>query len=309
MASDSSRPSALLIEHDRDLCEIEEIILTEAGFQVETLPPDADPVDYAARSRPSVIVIHVAWRGNQALDTVDRLHRDPTTRDIPVVAIAMSEKRAAEAQAGPNVRESVLAPYDVAALEAAAVAALGNPPPEAALPRTGQPVPPAVARAADALIRDTREIVLAAVEKLRAVEPYQSRFSELTRGLVDELGDVLGAIAVGLRQGIPARDVFAVPQVQQSVTQHVRLRESQHLGVVAAVREYQVLRNQVDQFLQGLVDSSQFSASDASTVIRWTHEYFTELLRLIIAEYHPSTPPSREEPSGAAGNGPSGGSG
>ena len=88
---------------------------------------------------------------------VDHFRSDVRTARIPVVVISSTEKSAAEAQASPNVRETVVMPYDIDALRDAVARALGNPPPDATLPESATPVTPAVGRAAEVLIEGTQE--------------------------------------------------------------------------------------------------------------------------------------------------------
>lgn len=145
MNQDAPGPAILLVEANADFRELEEIILRDAGFQVTLLPPTEDPIRFAARTTPRAIVIHLGHDQPYQAEIVDRFQTAPSTQTIPIVAIALSEPAAARAQAGANVSQSVVAPYDIAALEAAVALAVGHPPPAAALPQPPGSVSPAVA--------------------------------------------------------------------------------------------------------------------------------------------------------------------
>ena len=286
----SQRPTALLIETDPGLGELEEDILTDAGLRVVALPPNTDPVGFAAHLRPTVVVAHVGLAERHGLDLVDRFRTDPTTEAMPVVTVAMAEETAAAAKAASNVRAVVVAPYNISALGDAVAQAIGHPPPPAVLPQTPQPVPTPVAFAAKELSVHARAIVLQTVRALQRDEPYRWRFPALSLGLVDDLGTMVGAIAHGLLRGLTPAEVFAIPAINASIDAHVRLRESQGLGVAAAIHEDRGLKVQVDQFLQSLVGQSGFTRADAADVSRQVQAFTDQLARIIAAKYRPGGP-------------------
>jgi CheY-like chemotaxis protein len=286
-------PSLLLIENNPDLRTLETLILSDAGFQVETPPAGTAPVDYAAQSHPRVIVVHLEPDRAIRADLLDRLQANPATRLIPVVAIARSEGTAAAAQAGANVTRAIVAPYDVTALQAAAVAALGSPPPAATLPHAG-PAPSGPPVAATALVDHSREIVLRAIEHLRQFDPYRSRFAELSTGLVNALGTLLGAIATGWQRGLPPAEVFATPAVQRSIAEHRRLREQQGLGLPTIRLEVYALRDQVRAFLTGLAGHAGLTAAQAAAAADDLQPYFDALDQILINQ---SPPPNGAPPA------------
>jgi DNA-binding response OmpR family regulator len=289
MNQDTAKVSVLLVEAEPSWRDLERDVLGDAGFEVMDLPQGEDPVRHAARTKPHVVVIHLGIDQPYQSDIVDRFQADPTTRTIPVVAVAIQEKVVAEAQAGANVRKGVVAPFDIAALEAAVAAAASHPPPSAVLPASPVSVSPAVAFAAEELLKHTRDIILRTVEDLRRDEPYRSRFAELTTGLVDSLGVIFGAIAVGLQRGLAPSTVFTDAELQHSIDEHVRLRRGQGLDLVAVIREDQLLTDQVVAFLEGLVGQNGLTAEDALELTGRVRNYTSDLLRLL-AEKYPSGP-------------------
>lgn len=282
----TNRSIVLLIEENPALAEINRLALGEAGFQVRVLPPAADPVEYASSVCPSVVVAHVRPTGPDGIELIDRLQVNLATRTIPVVVLSDSPTLAAAAKAAPNVPDVVELPGDLRKVVSAVSQAMKSPPPTAALPPARHPVSLYVTRVAEALTRQARQIALKALEELRGLEPYCSRFEELSPLLADNLGIMLGAAVVGLRRDLPPDRVFSARAVRHSIDEHVYLRTTQGLGAADVIHEYQLLRQQVSQFLQSLVEQGVVSASEAFEVSRKLNRYFDELIRLVIHRYN-----------------------
>jgi DNA-binding response OmpR family regulator len=285
MSSGVHVPTVLLIENNPSLRELEEYILVDAGLAVVTPPAEMSVVAYAAERHVGVMVIHMEPGNGGGLDLVDSLQAHPMTRTIPIVAIADQESLAARAQAGPNVNVGIVAPYDVRALQGAVHAALRRPPPAAALPPGVRPQPAALVVATTALVHQSRELVVRALESVRQAEPYRSRFDELSVGLVDELGTLLGAITAGLQRGLPPSEVFATPEVRRTIDSHVQLRQQQGLPVTSLLRESQALQQQLGLFLTSLEGTSGFTAEDGRILAHDIGEYFDALTQDFVARY------------------------
>lgn len=285
MAIGKAGASILLIDSDAIWRGLEQAILTDSGYDVTLLPPDEDPVSFAARTRPRVIVLHLGADQPYQVDVVDRFQANPITRAIPIVVTTVREATAGQAQAGANVSEGVVAPYDIDALEGAVTTALGNPPPAAILPDSVGPVSPSVAFVADQLVLHSREIVLRVVESLRQVEPYRSRFTEVSTGLVDGLGTILGAIAIGLQRGLAPSQVFGEPAVQSTLDEHVRVRTSQGLDLATVIREDQILNSEVERFVNGLIGQEGVDADSVQEVVRRSHAFISQLSRGLVVKY------------------------
>ncbi len=275
----------LLVEPNPDLHELEEQVLTDAGYQVEPTPAGADPVMVAEQTHPDLIVMGLPYKHPEEWQVIDRLQAAPETRKIPLVVITTSEREAAAAQAAPTARYTVVAPYDISALETAAREALQSPPPAAVLPPAKSPVSPAVSFATDTLSQQARHLVLEAIRQLQQREPYKTRFPELSKGLVDDLGIMMGAIIDGLRRYLPPEEVFAVPVIRQAIERHVKLRVSQGLQPAAVVQEYQALQRTSDQAIVGLINQRDFTAIDALVLIQRIRPYVDELIRQVLVEF------------------------
>ncbi len=295
-----TQPMLLLIEPDPDLRELETLILTDAGYEVDAPADDTSPTARAATRQPDVIVMHVSPRLAQPLAVIDQLNADRSTQSIPVVVIAYGEAAAARALAGANVDSAIVAPYDVTALEDAVARALGNPPPAALLPDRRPATSKGIATAAKALADQTRIIVTRTLDQLRQVEPYKSRFDELTRGLVDALGTILGAIATGVQRGLTPEEVLANPAIAQCVREHVSLRRRQGLGLASTIAELHALARQADTLLRSLASPDSFDEADADAVSDRLRTYVDAVVREAVATFHPGSPSTNGRSDGCA---------
>jgi CheY-like chemotaxis protein len=243
-------PLVLLIERQADLRELNELILREAGYQVQTVSPNADPVAVAAGSHPKAIVLDI--QVNHPLDwqILDQLNANSITETIPVVVISTSERAVTTAQATPVVGPAIVMPYDIDALQRAVATALKQPPPAAVLPPSPHPPPADLATVGRFLNAHSRALVLRAISCLQKIEPFHSHFPELSPGLVDNLPVMLGALTVALERGLTPEDAVAPPRIRAAIREHVELRLRQRFDPGAILREYQVLTDVILAYLQ-----------------------------------------------------------
>ena len=172
--------------------------------------------------------------------------------------------------------------------------ALNNPPPAAALPPAAKPPSKATDFVTDELAKNSQRIVLQTIRQLQRVEPYRSRFAELTPGLVDNIGTMLSAITEGLRRSLTPSQVFSVPAIQRAIQEHVEMRTSRGIGAASAIREYQLLGQEVRQFLFNLVGQDHVGHQDAFELNGKVLQYVDELVRDVIRHFDPcnrDTPP------------------
>jgi DNA-binding response OmpR family regulator len=79
-------PLLLLIEVDRDTLVAAGRVLERCGFAVEIGRGGDDGIAKAISRRPDIVVTDVVMPHTSGVDVCERLHRDATTRDIPVIA-------------------------------------------------------------------------------------------------------------------------------------------------------------------------------------------------------------------------------
>src|SRR5579884_3294577 len=281
----TKKPRVLLVESESSLRQLNELILHEAGYQVQTIPLEGDPDAIAAQSCPDVIVVRIRHNTPEDWQIIDRLNANPKTETIPVVVISDWERAVVEAQAAPVVRQAIVMPYDIDALRQAVAEALRQPPPAAVLPAPRTPPPESLAVAAKLLNAHSREVVLRVISRLQKIEPFKSHFAELSPALVDNLPVILGAIAVGLQRNLTPEDVVAPPAIHDAIREHVNLRVSQGLTPASVIQEYQILDDQMLAFLRDHIGQANFSAVQAFDVARVIDDFIARILRDAVNDF------------------------
>jgi CheY-like chemotaxis protein len=279
-----ANPTILLADQSPQLLALNELILADAGFDTVAVPPGKDPVEEAAHLHPAVAVVRVAPFTPNAWDVIDRLQAGPETSAIPLVVLSTAEDLALEARAAPNVRGTVVAPFDISALQDAVRTALGQPPPAAVLPPPSLQPSPAVLNASRLLMQGSRTIVLWTMRRLQQTGPYRGRFGELTPGLIDDVPEILGAIVTGLQRNLSPETLLATPEIRQTSHNHVALRLSQGLGLPAMSEEYLTMTAEMLRFLRDSPRETGFAVADAFDVAEKITGYVSAWLCLAIQQ-------------------------
>jgi CheY-like chemotaxis protein len=96
MASDVSKaPEAgsartrriLVIDDDPDIVRILRYMLRDAGYSVIYAYNGADGIQKAKTEKPDLVLTDLAMPNVSGLDVIETLHKDPETRDIPILAV------------------------------------------------------------------------------------------------------------------------------------------------------------------------------------------------------------------------------
>jgi len=285
----SSAPVVLILEKDEPLRELNRLVLSEAGYQVLTPPDSSAALPFIEQTHPHVIVLGLRHQNPDDWKLLAELHAGPTTKGIPVVAIADLSALAALAKATPVTSATIVHPYNIDQLERAVANALSNPPPSAVLPPPSQPPSAAIDFAAEELAKNESQIVLQTVKELQTVEPYRSRYTELTPALVDNLAKMMETVVQGIRRSLSPTEVFAVPTIQRAIMEHVQLRRGQGFEAASAIREYQLLALHIRQFLFRLVDTHGFTHDDAFSFAGQVQRYVDALVREVIHDFTSDT--------------------
>jgi CheY-like chemotaxis protein len=91
-ALDRNRPAVLVVEDDRKTIFIYEKYLAVAGFQVVPARAIADAERILRDLRPAAILLDIMLDGESSWAFLARLKRDPSTRDIPVLVVTVTNK-------------------------------------------------------------------------------------------------------------------------------------------------------------------------------------------------------------------------
>jgi CheY-like chemotaxis protein len=78
----------LVVDDSQIIRQLIKVILELDGFEVMTAADGAECLEAVAEYRPDVITLDVVMPRLDGLRTVERLRRDPRSRDIPLVVVS-----------------------------------------------------------------------------------------------------------------------------------------------------------------------------------------------------------------------------
>ncbi len=115
---------------------------------------------------------------------------------------------------------------------------------------------------------------------------------------MDNIGTMLSAINVGLRRSLTPSQVFSVPAIQRAIQEHVEMRTSQGIGAASAIREYQMLAQEIRQFFYNLVGQNGVTPRDVFELNGKVLQYVDELVRKVIGRFGPGNQDTPPPPTG-----------
>src|SRR6185312_16891684 len=96
---------ALIVDDDPMIVKLQSMILTKAGYEIDTAANGREGIDRAAQGTPDVVLLDVMMPGLDGLEVTRQLKADPRTSAIPVVLVSArtgSEDVAAGRAAGAS---------------------------------------------------------------------------------------------------------------------------------------------------------------------------------------------------------------
>lgn len=102
-------PKILLAEDDRTMISLLTTLLQLEGFEVVALEAHADIPAAVARERPDAMLMDVHLGGENGMEIVETLRRDPANADINIVMTSGLNTREACLQCGAN--DFILKPF------------------------------------------------------------------------------------------------------------------------------------------------------------------------------------------------------
>jgi CheY-like chemotaxis protein len=127
----------LVIDDDPQARQLVAALLEPEGFAVRGAPAGVAGLSLAEAEPPDIILLDVQMPGMEGYEVCRRLHRNPRTRQIPVVMLTASDDPALNRKAyAAGAQVCVPKPFRREGLIAVIQAAL------AGLPREGPPDPP-----------------------------------------------------------------------------------------------------------------------------------------------------------------------
>jgi len=264
-------PRVLLVEHDVNLGRLFRSVLEDEGFRVE-LVLDPDDVLSEVRSRlPDLVVLDLPPPADEALETLDRLRADDVARKVPIVALTTADAVYDHGVSSYNVRVVLQKPFELDHFVDAVHEHVSSPSLHA---RVDAPRPAGddfLGYAEHVLANRSRQIVFRWMQRIRSQSPWRERNLE-TQELIDYAPRILQLIDVRLHYRTHQEFFEHHPEAQERAADHARMRMSQEIGVVPAVSEYLMLREEIwRQFrLDEPVASDLSSFLDAEDAINGT---------------------------------------
>lgn len=81
-------PRILVVDDEKNILELVRFNLEREGYQVLTALDGARGLELARRENPDLIVLDVMLPGMSGLEVCRELHRDPATKDIPIIMLS-----------------------------------------------------------------------------------------------------------------------------------------------------------------------------------------------------------------------------
>ena len=88
-----SHKTVLVIEDDRSIARLAEIILNEKGLQTHLCLDATSAVQIAQRVHPDLIILDIHMPRRSGISILKRLQQDETTRVIPVIVNSVLTRR------------------------------------------------------------------------------------------------------------------------------------------------------------------------------------------------------------------------
>jgi CheY-like chemotaxis protein len=242
-----SGTKVLIIEHDRDIPMVLEMMLRDEGYQVETIiDEDSNVLGKIQETTPDIIVLDIlptdTERGPRLLDA---LRTDSTAKLIPVLAMSTEERLGDASLASYNVKAVIAKPFELTQFLGKIEETLGLPPLHANLPKE-MPHQPEVIQQVERILTDhSRDIMLRWLTSMKLIEPWKSRPEMSVADLLDSVPLLIDALVAALHFEDPADFFNQHANAVQQITKHARDRRSQGLPLPAVRREYSLLRDEV----------------------------------------------------------------
>jgi two-component system, cell cycle response regulator DivK len=121
----SDRELVLIVEDNPRNLKLARDVLNHAGYATLEAANAEDGLELARQRRPGVVLLDIQLPGMDGMQALDRLRADPSTRDIPVIAVtAFAMKADRERFLAAGFDRYVPKPLDIHELRRQVAAAL-----------------------------------------------------------------------------------------------------------------------------------------------------------------------------------------
>jgi len=115
----------LVVDDDRDLCDLVADFLSEEGYKVSRAYLGQSAIDSARHSAPDVVLLDLLLPDVSGLAVGHALRGGARTRDVPIVIISGDRAALARSKTEIAADSYIEKPFSLAAVEQAVRAALG----------------------------------------------------------------------------------------------------------------------------------------------------------------------------------------
>jgi len=116
----------LVVDDDRDLCDLIADFLGEEGYAVTRAYGGQQAIDSARSSAPDVVLLDLLLSDVPGLDVGHALRRGARTKDVPIVIISGDRAALARSKQEIDADSYIEKPFSLAAVQHAVRAALGE---------------------------------------------------------------------------------------------------------------------------------------------------------------------------------------
>lgn len=235
----------LVVEHNRELGRLYQATLEDEGFEVDLLVAPADLLSSVREGLPALLVLDLPPPAEDALALLDSLRTDEVACEVPVVALTTQDALADEAISSYNVRQTFAKPFDLDDFVRAVAEHSAQRSMLASVPHPRPSTGTAQDAAEHLLAERSRHIVFRWVQRIRGLPPWRDRPDLTLEDLIDHAPGVLGLIDVRLHYVTDDEFFRRHPDALERARGHALARKAQNIGVVSAVEEYVLLREEL----------------------------------------------------------------
>jgi DNA-binding response OmpR family regulator len=116
----------LVVDDDRDLCDLLSDFLSEEGYDVTRAYAGQDAIDSARASTPDAVLLDLLLPDVSGVAVGRALRDEPSTHDVPIVIISGDRTALARSKLELHADSSLEKPFSLAAVQAALRDALGE---------------------------------------------------------------------------------------------------------------------------------------------------------------------------------------
>lgn len=256
----------IVVEDDALTGQVVAEVLTDEGLETLAVVPSSQALDAVHEHSADLVTVGLPFSPGDAGRVLDELRVDPVAGRLPVLATATFDPTLEAAKASYTVQETLAKPFDVEDLLARVRRALARPPLHAGLPADAVPEG-ARADAERAIAEGSRTALLRFAEQLRQDPVWRSRADTKLPDVLGAAPSVVEAVDAALHYEEPSELLDTHPTAADRVREHGEQRRDQGVPLDGLVREYELLRGE----LQALLTSGVLDV-DAEQVALLRHE-------------------------------------